>query len=252
MIKDRGAILSHSLQRLTCSFTRRFTRYVILIHLFPMLENCMINMEKTFDDYISSKVLPSLRGKENQDLLKEFLKQWTKFRVLTRWLLRLFYYLERYFVKKARVPSLEETSHLAFYNLIYGEINSQVTDAILSMIDREREGEQIDQTFVKEILDIYVVIGADSLKYYEKNFEEAMVNATAEFYSKKALDWISNMSYEDYMVKVDECLKQEESRISSYLRYRTKHKLLEVVKRELLTVHASELEEKKHLDEAAG
>ncbi|XP_075478391.1 cullin-1-like isoform X1 [Primulina tabacum] len=207
---------------------------------------------KTFHDYISSKVLPSLRGKENQDLLKELLKQWTNFRILTRWLSRFCFYLERYYIPKARLVSLQETSYLAFYKLICGEINGKVTDAILSLIDREREGEQIDQTFVKEILDIYVVIGADSLKYNEKDFEEAMVNATAEFYSKKALDWISIMSYENYMVKVEECLKQEESRVSSYLRYLTRYKLLEqVVKRELLTVHASKLEEKKHLDEAA-
>lgn len=118
-------------------------------------------------------------------------------------------------------------------------------------IDKEREGEQIDQTFVKEVLDIYVEIGEGSWKYYEKDFEEAMVNATAEFYSKKSLDWISTMCCENYMLKVEECLKQEESRATSYLRYRTRHKLFEVVKRELLIVHASTLEEKKHLDEAA-
>lgn len=235
-------------------YMRLYTLVYELCHpnpLGPDTRKMYDQYEKTFHDYISSKVLPSLRRKENQDLLKELLKQWTNHRILSRWLSRFFYYLERYFIRKVGLPSLKGTSHLAFYKLIYGEINGQITDAILSLIDKEREGEQIDQTFVKEVLDIYVEIGEDSLKYYEKDFEEAMVNATAEFYSKKSMDWISTMSYENYMLKVEECLKQEESRATSYLRYRTRHKLFEVVKCELLIVHASKLEEKKHLDKAA-
>ncbi|KZV24388.1 F-box/kelch-repeat protein [Dorcoceras hygrometricum] len=196
--------------------------------LVPGIRKMYDQYENTFHDYICSKVLPSLRGKENQDLLKELLKQWTNYRILARWLSRFFFYLDRYFIPKAKLPSLTGTSHLAFYNLVYGEINGQVTDAILSLIHKEREGEQIDRTLVKEILDIYVVMGEDSLKYYKKDFEELMVSATAVFYSRKALDWISNMSYESYMLEVEDRLKQEESRVSSYMRYQTKYKLSEV------------------------
>lgn len=70
-------------------------------------------------------------------------------------------------------------------------------------INREREGEQIDQALVKNILDIYVEIGGDSMKYYEKDFEESMLKDYAVFYSKKSSDWIASKSYEDYMLKVN-------------------------------------------------
>ena len=45
-------------------------------------------------------------------------------------------------------------------------------------------------------------MGEESMKYYERDFEEAMLKSTASFYSGIALNWITNYSYEDYMLKV--------------------------------------------------
>ncbi|XP_039029768.1 cullin-like protein 3 [Hibiscus syriacus] len=85
-----------------------------------------------------------------------------------------------------KLPNLQESALLTFYNLI----------------DREREGEGIDQDLVKYIVSIYVDVGQGSMKYYERGFEEAMFEATAAFYSTKAPSWIKNESYNDYMLKV--------------------------------------------------
>ncbi|KAK4482720.1 hypothetical protein RD792_009887 [Penstemon davidsonii] len=133
---------------------------------------------------------------------------------------------------------------------VYGEMNDQIRDAIISLIDKEREGEQIDEEIVKKALDIYVEIEEGSKKYYEQDFEEAMMNASTTFYSKKALEWISNESYEDYMIKVEECIDLEKNRVSNYLKFGSKNKIIEIVQHELLNVHASKLEEKKHYYEA--
>nr|XP_018633916.2 cullin-1-like isoform X2 [Nicotiana tomentosiformis] len=197
------------------------------------------------------QVLPSIQGKEDEMLLHELVKRWNNHKTMTRWLLRFFYYLERYLIPKMRLPSLQETAYLAFYELVYGEMNDRVRDTVISLIDREREGEQIDQALVKNVLDIYVEMDEDSMKCYAKDFEESMSKDTSIFYSTKASDWIASKSYEDYMLKVEECLKNEEGRIQSYLRYIRKIKLLEVVEYELLTVHASKLEEKKQINVAA-
>ncbi|KAI8010855.1 Cullin-1 [Camellia lanceoleosa] len=108
---------------------------------------------------------------------------------------------------------------------VYGEMNDQVRDVVISMIDQEREGEEIDQALVKNVLDIYTEMGEGSMKYYQKDFEEAMLVDTATFYSQKASIWITSESYKDYMLKV--------------------------VEHELLFVFASKLEEKKQLDSEA-
>ncbi|KAL0437062.1 UNVERIFIED_CONTAM: Cullin-1 [Sesamum radiatum] len=132
----------------------------------------------------------------------------------------------------------------------YGEMNDQVRDAILSLIDREREGEEIDKGIITEAINIYVEIGEGSRKYYV-DFEEAMKKATTAFYSRKALDWITNQTHQDYMLKVEECLNQEKGRVSDYLKFRSKYNIVEIVQHELLLVHASKLEEKKRVQEVA-
>ncbi|CAN4091348.1 unnamed protein product [Withania somnifera] len=217
----------------------------------PEAQKLYLQYKKTMEDIVSSKIVPAIQGKKDNILLHELVKRWNNHKIMTRWLVRFFHYLDRYLVPRRSLPSLQETSHLTFYELVYGEMNDQARDAVISLIDREREGENIDQALVKNVLDIYVEMGGDSMKYYLKDFEESMLKDTAVFYSMKASDWMSSKSYEDYMLKVEECLKQEEGRVQSYLRDRSKHKLLEVVEYELLTVHASKLKEKKQINPAA-
>lgn len=67
----------------------------------------------------------------------------------------------------------------------------------MHQIDQEREGEQIDRAFLKNVLDIFVEI-----ECYENDFEVAMLKATAAYYSRKASNWILEDSCPDYMLKV--------------------------------------------------
>ncbi|KAH6769721.1 hypothetical protein C2S52_014524 [Perilla frutescens var. hirtella] len=213
--------------------------------LSPEVDKLYNQYKRTFEDYISSKILPSLRGKESNNLLNELSRGWKNHKTMLYWLSRFFYYLERYYIQVKGLPSLVETSHSIFYNKVYGEIKDQVIDAIASLIERDREGEQADLSLAKQVLSIFEEIGGDALKNYEKDIEVAMVEASAEFYSKKALDWMATLSYEDYMLKVEQCLEVEKSRASEYLKLTNKNKVLEVVRHELLNVHASKLEEKR-------
>lgn len=72
----------------------------------------------------------------------------------------------------------------------------------MHQIDQEREGEQIDRAFLKNVLDIFVEIGMGSMECYEKDFEEAMLKDTSAYYSRKASNWILEDSCPDYMLKV--------------------------------------------------
>ncbi|XP_057772096.1 cullin-1-like isoform X2 [Salvia miltiorrhiza] len=199
------------------------------IPLGPEVDKLYKQYKKTFEDYISSEVLPSLRGKESNDLLKELLRGWKNHKFMLLWLSRIFYYLSRYYISKKGLPSLAETSHSVFYD----------------KIEREREGEKTDQPLAKQVLSIFEEIGGDALENYENDIEEAMVEASAKFYSAKALDWMATMSYEEYMLKVEQCLEMEKSRVSEYLKLTNKNRVLEVVQHELLNVHAEQLEEKR-------
>ncbi|XP_073113915.1 cullin-1 isoform X2 [Elaeis guineensis] len=201
---------------------------------------------ESFEEYINLTVLPSLREKHDEFMLRELVKRWSNHKVMVRWLSRFFHYLDRYFIARRSLPALNEVGLTCFRNLVYSEINAKVRDAVISLIDQEREGEQIDRALLKNVLDIFVEIGLGNMECYENDFEAAMLEDTAAYYSRKASNWILEDSCPDYMLKAEECLKREKDRVSHYLHSSSEQKLLEKVQHELLFVYASQLLEKEH------
>ncbi|PON62449.1 Cullin, N-terminal [Trema orientale] len=200
---------------------------------------------ESYEEYITSTVLPSLREKHDEFMLRELVKRWANHKIMVRWLSRFFYFLERYFIAQRSLRPLNEVGLTCFSDLVYKELNAKVRDAVISLIDQEREGEQIDRALLKNVVDIFVEIGMGQMDHYENDFEEAMLKDTAAYYSRKASKWISEDSCPDYMLKVEECLRLEKDRVSHYLHSSSEPKLLEKVQHELLSVYATQLLEKE-------
>ncbi|KAL5701163.1 Cullin-1 [Ranunculus cassubicifolius] len=199
-----------------------------------------------FDEYLKDSVLPSLREKHDEFMLRELVKRWANHKVMVRWLSRFFHYLDRYFIARRSLPSLKDVGLTCFRDLIYLELNAKVKDAVISLINQEREGEQIDRALLKNVLDIFVEIGMGQMDHYENEFEKPMLTDTSGFYSRKASNWIIEDSCPDYMLKAEECLKREKDRVSNYLHSSSEQKLLDKVQHELLTLYTNQLLEKEH------
>ena len=73
---------------------------------------------------------------------------------------------------------------------VYGEMKDKARLAILQLIDKEREGDQIDRALLKNVLDIFIEVGMNTMDAYEGDFEVALLNETGEFYKRKAAAWI--------------------------------------------------------------
>ncbi|KAF5207070.1 cullin-1-like [Thalictrum thalictroides] len=203
--------------------------------------------KETFQEYITSKVLPSLREKKDEEFVREIVKRWSNHKVMVRWLSRFFHYLDRYYLDREKLPSTEEVGFMTFFDMVYLGMKDQLRLELISMINREREGEKIDQNLLKNALDIYVEMGRGSLKHYENDMEEAMLENVTAYYSQKASSWIMVDSYEDYMLKAKECMEQEKDRVACYLPSSSQKKLLEIVDRELLSSYTSRLQEMKQI-----
>ncbi|KAK3417908.1 hypothetical protein EUGRSUZ_H03894 [Eucalyptus grandis] len=201
---------------------------------------------ESFEEYINSEVLPSLREKHDEFLLTELVTRWANHKVMIRWLTCFFRYLDRYFIARRSLPPLNEVGLTSFRDLVYRELYAEVRDTIISLIDQEREGKQIDRPLLKKVLDIFVEIGMGHMDRYESDFEASLLEDTAAYYSKKASNWILEDSSPDYMLKAEECLKRERDRVSHYLHPSSEPKLLEKVQHELLSVYANQLLEKEH------
>uniref|UniRef100_A0A1D1ZG05 Cullin-1 n=1 Tax=Anthurium amnicola TaxID=1678845 RepID=A0A1D1ZG05_9ARAE len=181
---------------------------------------------ESFEEYITSTVLPSLREKDGEFMLRELVKRWANHKVMVRWLSRFVHYLDRYFIARRSLPPLNEVGLTCFRDLVFQEIKVKVQGAVILLIDQEREGEQIDQALLKNVLDIFVEIGLGSMECYENDFEAAMLDDTANYYSRKATIWIMEDFCPDYMLKAEECLKREKDRVSHYLHPSSERKLL--------------------------
>ncbi|KAH0730543.1 hypothetical protein KY289_001731 [Solanum tuberosum] len=199
-----------------------------------------------FEEYFTTTVLPSLREKHDEFMLRELVKRWSNHKVMVKWLSRFFHYLDCYFIARRSLPGLNEVGLTCFRDQVYQELNGKVRDAVISLIDQEREGEQIDRALLKNVLDIFVEMGMGSMDYYKYDFEDAMLKDTAAYYSCKASNWILEDSCSDYMLKAEECLEREKDRVSHYLHSSSETKLLEKVQHELLSVYGTQPLEKEH------
>ncbi|MBA0739690.1 hypothetical protein Gogos_012929 [Gossypium gossypioides] len=62
-------------------------------------------------------VLPSLREKHDEFMLRELVKRWSNHKVMVRWLSRFFHYLDRYFIARRSLPPLNEVGLTCFREL---------------------------------------------------------------------------------------------------------------------------------------
>ncbi|KAM1058102.1 hypothetical protein EV2_032221 [Malus domestica] len=204
---------------------------------------------EAFEEYITSTVLPALREKHDEFMLRELVKRWANHKLMVRWLSRFFHYLDRYFIARRSLPALKEVGLTCFRDLVYREVNANARIAVIGLIDKEREGEQIDRALLKNVVDIFVEIGMGQMESYEEDFEAHFLVDSGEYYSRKAANWILTDSCPEYMLKAsfhaEECLKREKERVNNYLHSSSEQKLVEKVQHELLVVYATQLLEKE-------
>ncbi|KAL6615169.1 hypothetical protein ACP70R_037439 [Stipagrostis hirtigluma subsp. patula] len=196
---------------------------------------------QTFEEYINSTVLPSLKEKHGEFLLRELLQRWRNHKLFVRWLSRFFHYLDRYFISRRSLTSLKDVGWNCFKELVFDELKTTVTTILIGMIDEDREGQRVDLTLLKNVIDIYDEIGQPHLTVYEEDFEEAFRKGTTDYYSKKAQTWILENTCPEYMLKAEECLKQEKERVEHYLHKSTEEKLMKDAEQELLARHADQI-----------
>ncbi|KAI3876531.1 hypothetical protein MKW92_018788 [Papaver armeniacum] len=186
--------------------------------------------EGVYNGYLQSNVLPSIQEKrDNVSMLQELVKRWESYKDMVRRLSQPFSFLNPNYVAHKNLPMFKDVGFGCFRKTIGAEIKVQVKDAVIFLINQEREGEEVDQTLLKNVLEIFVDIGnendTENMEYYVNDFETPFLNDAADYYTRKASNWTP----EEYAMKAEECLKTEKHRVSHYLHSSTEEKLLKIV-----------------------
>ena len=166
--------------------------------------------------------------------MEELKVRWGNHQIMNKWLKMFFTYLDRYFVKHHTLPTLTQVGLTAFRTNVFDEIKQGTTDAILNLIHAEREGDIIDKSLVKAIVELYESMKTVPLDPYNTDLEVPMLEATREFYTKKRQAWIVSKSTPEYLIKVEMALDDERMRVADYLNQSSEIKLLLVCDEELL------------------
>jgi cullin 1 len=88
-------------------------------------------------------------------------------------------------------------------------MQSNVMQSVLRMVEKQRNGETIEQAQIKSIVDSFVSLGLDesdptksSLDVYRYYFEKPFLEATTIYYQKESKQFVAENSVVEYMKKV--------------------------------------------------
>jgi cullin 1 len=99
-------------------------------------------------------------------LLEETKVRWENHKIMNKWYSKFFCYLDRFHVKHHSLPTLSQAGLTAFKTNIYENIKNDAKDAIIEMIDKERDGDIVNKDLIKVTVKLFEAMGMGSLDAY--------------------------------------------------------------------------------------
>ncbi|KAL4073151.1 Cullin [Scleroderma yunnanense] len=191
---------------------------------------------------------------QDEILLRYYAGEWDRYTTGANYINRLFTYLNRHWVKRERDEGRKAVYPVYTLALVQWKINffihvqsknSNLAGAILRLIERQRNGEAIDQGLVKKVVDSFVSLGLDdtdinkaSLDVYRDHLEIPFLEATEKYYEQESEAFLAENSVSDYLKKAEERLREEEDRVDRYLNAETRKQLINKCEHVLIRQHA--------------
>ena len=171
-------------------------------------------------------------SKDHSDeaLLTFYIKEWDRYTTAAKYINHLFKYLNRHWVKREVDEGKKDvfdvyTLHLVEWREeLFMNVKDNVMDAVLMMVEKQRNGETIEQSQIKSIVNSMVSLGLDdndstkaTLEVYRYHFERPFIEATKIYYQNESSRFVAENSVVEYMKKAENRLDEEKNRVAMYL-----------------------------------
>lgn len=128
---------------------------------------------------------------------------------------------------------------------LFTKLNINVMAAVLKMVEKQRNGETIEQAQIKSVVDSFVSLGLDetdstksTLDVYRYHFEKPFLEATTRYYENESAQFVAENSVVEYMKKAENRLDEEKSRVGLYLHPDIMNPLMKACLGVLVTGHS--------------
>ncbi|KAK4240370.1 Cullin [Achaetomium macrosporum] len=166
----------------------------------------------------------------DEALLTFYIREWQRYTSAGKYVHHLFKYLNRHWVKreidegKKNVYDVYTLHLVQWRDVLFAQVSSKVMDAVLKLVEKQRNGETIEHNQIKQVVDSFVSLGLDdgdssktNLEVYRFHFERPFLEATKAFYQKESQQFVADNSVVEYMKKAEARLEEEEERVKTYL-----------------------------------
>ena len=192
------------------------------------------------------------KGHSDEALLTFYIKEWDRYTTAAKYINHLFHYLNRHWVKREIDEGKKDvydvyTLHLVEWREeLFEKVSSNVMAAVLKMVEKQRNGETIEQAQIKSIVDSFVSLGLDendssksTLEVYRYHFERPFIEATRAYYQSESAQFVAENSVVEYMKKAENRLEEEKDRVGLYLHQDIMNTLMKTCLQVLVTDHST-------------
>ncbi|KAJ0425906.1 Cullin [Aspergillus carlsbadensis] len=209
---------------------------------------------KKLGEYLSrylENVYTQSTSHAEEALLGFYMREWSRYTTAAKYINHLFRYLNRHWVKREIDEGKKNVFDVYTLHLVkwrddfFQNVHEKVMDAVLNLVEKQRNGETIEQSQIKSIVDSFVSLGLDdtdpsksTLDVYRSFFEKPFLAATRTYYEEESRQFVAENSVVEYMKKAEARLDEEKARVGLYLHPDIAKHLTETCLDVLVTAHS--------------
>ncbi|KAF2860438.1 Cullin-domain-containing protein [Piedraia hortae CBS 480.64] len=196
----------------------------------------------------------------DESLITFYIEQWERYTTAARFNNNLFKYLNRHWVKREVEEGKKHVYDIYTLHLVrwkqdmFSDTQNTVMSAVLRQVEKQRNGDTIEQSKIKKVVDSFVALGIDetdssktNLDVYRRYFETPFVAATREYYRKESRTFLMSNTVVEYMAKAEARLDEEKQRVPLYLLHEMMQPLMRACEEVLITEHVELLRDEFQL-----
>ncbi|XP_035218976.1 cullin-1-like [Stegodyphus dumicola] len=180
----------------------------------------------------------------DESLLLHYMQLWQDYRFSSKVLGGVCAYLNRHWVRREREKSrveVLEVYHLALLSWrehLLEPLKRRMSNAVLKLIEKERNGEIVNTRLISIALNSYIEVGVNcadpysnepNLFLYKEAFETAFLSETERFYATESACIIRKNPVSEFMKKIETWFQDEQRRAQVYLHESTLDALVKIL-----------------------